>query len=323
MYDRNAQISRFAPDPLGELLAGMRLRGARYSKFLLSPPFGLSFPAEKLARFHFVAAGEAFLQLATGEIRKLSCGDAVLMPRGDAHSILSGPGAPVQDVARFATVPLCPGVCSVDARSEGVCRTKDALIFTGCMEFELETFHPLVSLMPAVMPVCALLERQPEIRTLLDVMETEMAASRAGSAGILARLAEVVAANLVREWVETGDGRATGWLAALRDQRLGQVLAALHRDPGRDWTVEEMANLMGRSRSNFAERFVAATGMTPVRYLTGIRMHLATHWMQRDRVSIDEVARRLNYNSQAAFSRAFKRYTGHAPGQVRRSAGTS
>lgn len=319
MLARNAGIPKpDLPDPVSEVLVGMRIRGAKFSKFLLSPPFGLAFQAERYARFHFVAAGRAFVRMPNGECTRISCGDAVLIPRASPHSIVSALDASARDVSSLPTEPLCQGVCSVDVRSATECRSKDTLIFTGGMELELDSLHPLVSLMPEIMPAAALLERQPDIRHLLDTMEREMAAARAGSPGILARLSEVVAANIVREWIESGGGEAAGWIAALRDPRLGRVLVALHRDPGKDWTVTDMAKLMGSSRTVFAERFASATGVTPLRYLARLRMHLATQWMVRERLPVEEVARRLNYNSPAAFSRAFKRFTGRPPGQLRR-----
>lgn len=305
------------PDPISELLMGMRLRGASYGKLRLSPPFGVRFPAVSEARFHFIAGGQAFLQTDGQELVAVSCGDAVLLPRGDEHALISARGVRIQPFDSFETVPLCDSVCSVVAHSEYTCRTKDALIFTGRMQFELETLHPLIALMPQVLSVGSLLERQPEIRPLLDAMEREMAAERAGSAGILARLADVVAASIVRGWVECGCGDATGWVEALRDQRLGRVLSALHRDPGRDWTIAEMASVMGSSRSVFVERFTTATGTTPLRYVTTVRMRLATQWIGRDRIPISQVARRLGYSSQAAFSRAYKRVTGYPPGRSR------
>jgi AraC-like DNA-binding protein len=314
-----AGLSPASPDPISEVLAGLRIRGARFSKVLLSPPFGLALPAERFARFHFVAAGQAIVLLPNGKSTRMSCGDAVLIPRACDHKIVSDLNAPVWDVRSLPSQPLCRDVCAVDARSPTECRSKDTLIFTACMELELDSLHPLISLMPDIMPVAALQERQPDIRHLLHTMEREMAAARAGSAGILARLSEVVAANIVREWVEAGDGDAGGWIAALRDPRLGKVLVALHCDPGKDWTVAEMAKLMGSSRTVFAERFTSATGVPPLRYLARLRMHLASQWMSRDRLSVDQVARRLNYNSPAAFSRAFKRFTGRPPSQVRRS----
>ncbi|EKF19149.1 AraC family transcriptional regulator [Nitratireductor pacificus pht-3B] len=299
---------------------GMRLRGASYGKLRLAPPFGISFPATAHARFHFIAAGDVHIRPAAGDPARLGCGDAVLLPRGDAHAIVSAPGVSSRPLESFETTPLCAEVCALTEYAPGTCRTKDVLIFTGQMEFELDTLHPLVGLMPAVMSVGALLGRQPEIPPLLAAMEREMATDRAGTAGILARLADVVAATIVRGWVECGCGDATGWVEALRDPRLGRVIAALHRDPGRDWSVAEMAAEMGSSRSVFAERFVAATGTTPLRYVAALRMRLAEQWIARDRMSIDMAARRLGYASQAAFSRAYKRVTGQTPGHARAAA---
>jgi AraC-like DNA-binding protein len=321
MLDRNSEIRKegAGSDPVSELLMGMRLRGASYGRLRLAPPFGIRFPAAPEARFHFVAAGRAYLQSPEGGASALACGDAVLLPRGDGHSLVSAPGVPVRSVDSFETTPLCSNVCSVRDCPEETCRTKDVLIFTGRMEFELDTLHPLVGLMPQIMSVGALLARQPEILPLLAAMEREMATERAGSAGILARLADVVAATIVRGWVECGCGDATGWIEALRDPRLGRVIAALHRDPARDWTVAEMAAEMGSSRSVFAERFVALTGTTPLRYVTALRMRLASRWIGRDRMMIDTVAKRLGYSSQAAFARAYKRVTGQPPGKARAS----
>ena len=308
-------------DAISELLMGMRLRGASYGKLRLSPPFGIHFPAAPEARFLFVAAGSVLLQPQEGEARTLGCGDAVLLPRGDSHALLSAPGVPLRHVDSFERTPLCSEVCAIGRGPGETCCEEGVLVFTGRMTFELDTLHPLVSLMPQIMSVAALIERQPEIGPLLAAMEREMANERAGSAGILARLADVVAATIVRGWVECGCGDASGWVEALRDPRLGRVIAALHRDPGHDWTVGEMAAAMGSSRSVFAERFAAATGMTPLRYLAALRMRLASQWIGRDRLPIDTVAKRLGYGSQAAFARAYKRITGHPPGHARKTAG--
>jgi AraC-like DNA-binding protein len=319
MFDRNAEFREGDSDVVSELLMGMRLRGASYGKLRLSPPCGVSFAGTDDARFHFVAAGNLHLESGKGETIALGCGDAVLLPRGDAHALVSAPGVRPKAAESFDTMPLCSNICAVTATADGSCRTKDVLVFTGRMEFELDTLHPLVGLMPKVMSVGSLMGRQPEIVPLLEAMEREMAAERAGTAGILARLADVVAATIVRGWVECGCGEASGWIEALRDPRLGRVIAALHRDPSRDWTVAEMAARMGSSRSVFAERFATVTGTTPLRYLAALRMRLAAQWLTRDRMPIDAVARRLGYASQAAFSRAYKRIMGQPPGRARSS----
>lgn len=329
MLDRSSAMPPESPGPrqrppadlVSELLLGMRLNGLHYRRIQLAPPFGIGFGAvEGRAQFHFVAHGPVFLRLAGGALHTLDTHDAVLLPRGGAHDLLSAPDLPSRDIAGYEADPLCATVGAVTACSAETCRTKDALIFSGCMEFDLGGMHPLVALMPEVMRVGTLLGRQPEILPMLEAMERETRTARAGYAGILARLADVVSASIVRGWVECGCGDATGWVDALRDPRLGRVIAALHREPGRDWTLAALAAEMGSSRSVFAERFLAVTGTTPLRYLTELRMRLAAQWIGRERMPIDTAAERLGYGSQAAFSRAFKRVIGSPPGALRAAA---
>lgn len=303
-----------AMDLASELLLGMRLVGVKYKRIEIGPPFGLRFGhAPGRAQFHFIGRGPVYLRAPGGALHRLETGDAALLPQGGEHSLLSSPDTACEDIAAFDSVDLCATVCDVRQAS---C-PDSALIFSGCMEFDLGGMQLLVAAMPEVMRADTLLERYPELRAMLDAMERESRTRRAGFAGILARLADVVSAFIVRAWVECGCGDATGWVQALRDPRLGKVILALHREPGRAWTVGELAAEMGSSRSVFAERFLAVTGMTPVRYLTELRMRLAAQWIGHERQPIESVAYRLGYGSLAAFSRAFKRTVGHPPGAVR------
>ncbi|WP_024972705.1 AraC family transcriptional regulator [Ralstonia pickettii] len=303
-------------DLVSELLLGMRLSGVQYRRIHVARPFGLSFgKAPGRAQFHFVGRGPVLLRDASGATMRLEAGDAVLLPQGTPHALLSDPDAPCREIAGFESAKICDTVASVGVGAEAA--PGDALIFSACMELDLGGMQPLVGTMPEFMHVGTLLARYPEIRPMLDAMERESCSERAGFAGILARLADVVAAFIVRGWVECGCGDATGWVQALREPKLGPAIVALHRDPGRNWSVAELAAQAGVSRSVFAERFLAATGMTPVRYLTELRMRLAAQWITRDREAIEAVAYRLGYGSLAAFSRAFKRVVGRPPGAMR------
>ncbi|MDN3721107.1 AraC family transcriptional regulator [Roseibium salinum] len=308
---------------MSELLMGMRLLGVHYQRVLATPPFGLRFATVPgRAQFHFVSRGPVYLRNALGG----RCGRCRVATRccclAAAFMRLSLTRAfPEEDIALYKTDPLCGNISGINACTAVEDPSSSALVFSGCMEFDLGGMHPLVSLMPEAMFVGTLLDRYPELLPMLEAMAREAEAERAGYAGILARLADVVSASIVRAWVECGCGDASGWVEALRDPRLGRVIAALHRDPGRNWTLAELAAEMGRSRSVFAERFMTVTGMTPVRYLTELRMQLATQWIARDHVPIDRVAQKLGYNSQAAFSRAFKRVVGVSPSAVRSQTG--
>jgi AraC-like DNA-binding protein len=177
--------------------------------------------------------------------------------------------------------------------------------------------HPVLELMPAVILSRRAASDDATLRVLLNAMADEVIAERMGAATILARLADVVIARLIRSWAE-GQLAPTGWLAALRDKHVRRVLAAIHREPGHSWSLTELAAKAGLSRSVFCQRFAELAGQSPARYVVRWRMHLAGRWLQTDGLSVAEVAGRLGYGSEAAFSRAFKRVVGDSPGELRR-----
>lgn len=302
-------------DLIDELLRGMRLRGVQYRRIQAGPSFGMGFEAKPgHAYFHFLAAGTATLRTDDGGLFELSAGNAVFISHGGAHTLSSDADRPVQDINGFDAIALGDTVCAVDASPDS---RPSTLLFSGCMAFELGSIQGLGSLMPAMMLIDAQGQRYPGLMPILAVMEREVSAARIGYSGILARLADVVAAMIVQGWVECACGNASGLVAALRDTRLAGALLALHQQPGRDWSVAELAAHCHTSRSVFAERFQATLGIPPLRYVTELRMRLASQWLTLERLPIEEVALRLGYTSQAAFSRAFKRITGHPPGASR------
>lgn len=309
-------------DLMSELLLGMRLRGIEYRRIEVAPPFGIDFeePAHR-AHLHVVVAGTAFLRSAAGAIFTLPAGTAAFLPHGGRHQMLSELDRPCRDIASLTHAPVCDGLCAIsDCEGKPGC-PDNTVIFSSTMEFDLGGMQRLVRLMPEVMVADTLSERHPEVLPILKAMESEVHGRRVGFAGILGRLADVLAAIIVRGWVECGCGGASGLVDALRDPRLAGAIAALHRNPGRNWTLADLAAETGSSRSVFAERFHAVTGVTPLRYVAELRMRLAMQWIGSEQMPIDMVAHRLGYASQAAFSRAFKRVTGHPPGLARAAHG--
>ncbi|WP_286876910.1 MULTISPECIES: AraC family transcriptional regulator [Pantoea] len=312
-------MSRYE-DLTSELLMGMRLYGVKYQRIALHAPFGLQYDdAPGRAQLHFVGRGTLLLRAASGTIYPLQAGDALLIPHGKAHALISDETAHCEPITTFNSKPICPSVCAInDAADADLCPAdSDVILFSACMAFELGGMQPLVHTMPDVMLVSTLLGQYPEIQPVLDAMERETRQRKAGFAGILSRLADVVAAQIVRGWVENGCGAGSGLVQALRDPRLSLAMAAMHRAPGENWTVERLARASGSSRSVFAARFQNATGMTPLRYLTELRMRLAKERIVDQGEAVESVAFELGYGSLAAFSRAFKRITGTSPGALR------
>lgn len=300
-------------DPLSQMLLGLRLEGVDYTKCRMKAPWGLDFPAQSAAYFHLVTEAPCWLREPSGRWVALAPGDAVLFPRGTAHRLASAPEAEAAPFAQCPRTPLCCAIAETRGGGDGL----ETLLFGGNLAFNLDADHPLLRMMPDLMWVHDLAMHEPAIPSLLATMTCELTLDRVGSAGIVTRLADVVAAALIRTWIEKGCGEGIGWVAAARDPHLGRVLAAIHLEPTRDWTVEALASLMGASRSGFAERFAAVVGQTPARYVAQVKMHQARQWLAADRLRIGVVAQRLGYESEASFSRAFKRITGLAPSQAR------
>ena len=152
------------------------------------------------------------------------------------------------------------------------------------------------------------------MQSTLRLMAAEAGALRPGGETVITRLADVLVVQAIRAWLETAPAARTGWLGALRDAQIGRALALIHGDPARDWTVASLARELAMSRSAFAARFTELVDEPAMRYLARWRMHVALDRLREEGVTVGELAGRLGYQSEAAFSRAFKRIVGSPPG---------
>ncbi|EJN09518.1 AraC family transcriptional regulator [Herbaspirillum sp. YR522] len=311
------------PDTLTEILLGLRLDGVEYGRCEMHEPWALAFGPSHEARFHFIAQGTCWMRTDDTDWERLNAGDALLMPRGTYHELASSPEVPAVEIDALARRRLADNLYLVkddgDAASahDGALAAPSHVMFCGSMRFNLDPLHPLLMMMPDVMRACDLAQRDPAVPTLIEAMEREVTMDRIGACGIMARLADVLAATIIRAWVECACSDASGWIAAVRCPQIGRVLAAVHRQPERDWNVAELAEVMGASRSRFIEKFTAAVGETPARYVARVKMFQARQWIAREGLRVAVVANRLGYDSEASFSRAFKRIIGHPPSQAR------
>ncbi|GAA0764851.1 AraC family transcriptional regulator [Ideonella azotifigens] len=300
------------PDPLTQILLGLRLEGVEYGRCLMHAPWAISFPKQPTARFHFVASDSCWLRAGAEDWVQLNAGDAVLLPRGSAHVLASAPEVQALDIDSLGRDTVVDQLYLVrDAADEA--GPPSHVMFCGSMQFNLDPLHPLLAMMPDVIRAGDLAQRDPTVPVLLEAMEREVALNRIGACGILARMADVLAASIIRAWVECACSNPTGWIAALRCPGVGKVLAAIHTAPERDWSVPALAHVMGTSRSRFAQAFKDSVGESPARYVAKIKMFQARRWIAQDGMRITVAADRLGYDSEASFSRAFKRVLGHAP----------
>ena len=306
-----------SPDPLSEVLQDLRLAGVSYGRCELSRPWGIGFPAQAAARFHFVAAGECWLHTAALGWIALHAGDVALLPQGTVHALADRPDGPTKPIDDFPLEEIGDRTYRLVGGGDGDgLRT---LLFCCSVNFEAPAVHPLLELMPQALLVRGASTDDASLPMLLNTMAEEVLSQRVGAATVLNRLADVVITRVLRAWVETCGGDTTGWLAAIRDPKIGKALAAIHQRPGHAWSVEALADIAHVSRSVFSERFVSVVGVPPARYVSRWRMHLAGVWLRNGRRSVSEVAALLGYESEASFSRAFKRATGLPPSAFRRS----
>ncbi|WP_457445150.1 AraC family transcriptional regulator [Roseateles sp. P5_E4] len=307
-------------DTLTEILLGLRLDGVEYGRCILRAPWAVAFPAQRSARFHFVGHGGCWLRTAATDWVRLNAGDAVLLPHGSFHVLASAPDVPAVDIDSLSRVAVSENIYLVGAAPGSAAAVVDDatdVMFCGALRFNLDPLHPLIAMMPPVMLAGDLAQKDATVPVLLDAMEREVALDRIGACGILARLADALAASIIRAWVECGCSDATGWIAAVRCPKVGKVVAAIHAEPERDWSLPELADVMGASRSSFADAFTRTMGESPARYVAKIKMFQARRWIAQDGMRVATAADRLGYESEASFSRAFKRVIGHAPSAAR------
>jgi len=243
----------------------------------------------------------------------LDTGDVVLLPHGTGHVIADDAKRPARPLEQVGPRLIGNSTYQLSAGGGG---TRTMLVCC-TIGFEGPTAHPLLELLPPMLLVRRSEQQETSLPMLLDLMAREVASQRIGAATIMARLADIVMTQIVRAWIETRPSDLTGWLAAVKDPHIGAALARIHRQPGNEWTVDTLAASVGISRSLFADRFTTLLGITPARYLLQWRMRLAAVWLKNEHMTVAETATRLGYASDAAFSRAFKRFMGIAPGSVR------
>jgi len=318
MLSRSSAGGRLTPDAVSEILHDLRLSSATVGRYEMTAPYGLVVPPNAGARFHLVVEGGYWLTAANSSPVRMQAGDVVLLPRGTGHLVSEHADSCDVPKWRLEELPLDQvGEATYRFRARGL--GAQSVVLCCILDFDLPSLHPLVELMPEVLLLRGGADGDPSLSVLLESMLAEVGADRIGAATVASRLAEIVIARVVRAWVEGRTEATTGWLGALRDPLIGRALAAVHRDPGQPWSVEAMASLTNLSRSTFSERFTDAVGESPAHYVARWRMHIAGNWLRYDRRTVADVAARLGYESEASFSRAFKRVQGVPPGAVRRS----
>jgi AraC-like DNA-binding protein len=318
-------------DTLSDVLQAVRLKGAVFFDVDTTVPWVAEAPpakvvanavmpeSEHVIEYHVITSGSCWASVIGHDVEPvhLTAGDAVAFPQGDAHVMSSAPGMRGEPDLGLFKRPENEAQLPLLLNLDGGGRERTHLVcgFLGC---DSRPFNPLLESLPRILHVsgstAARSAWQDEF-TRFAVMEARE--KRAGGAGILSKLGELMFVELVRRYLETLPEGSTGWLAGLKDRHIGRALNLLHAQPTKAWTLEDLAKEIGLSRSAFAERFTAIVGVPPMQYLQKWRLQMAAARLADGTSNIATIAAEVGYESEAAFSRAFKKTVGVPPAEWR------
>lgn len=311
-------------DALSDVLRAVRLSGAFFfdvharAPWVAETPPGKSvvdamFPgSDHLISYHLIMEGSCWCTLEGEPPVKLEAGDIVVLPHGDTHVLSTEIGmrrSPEMSLYRMPENGRLPTRIAVGS-DDG----QPARLVCGFLGCDSRPYNPLLTALPRVIRI-----HDHASGALGAYFRAALAESkgRMGGECMLGRISELMFVDVVRRYLETLPPDRASWLAGLRDPYVGRALTALHEFPARDWTLEALAQEAALSRSAFADRFSNFVGQPPMQYLAAWRMQLATNYLRSGTESVSSVAARVGYESEAAFSRAFKKTMGAPPSEWR------
>ena len=321
-------------DALSEVLAAVHLSGAVFFNVTAKSPWVAEAPpaaqiaprvapgAQHAIEYHVVTSGSCWISLVgdnASEPVRLDEGDIVVVPHGDPHVVSSAPGMRAEPNLEVYGKPGDNTLAAVpfllQTGGDGPSETRLICGFFSC---DVRPFNPLLDSLPRFMRFG---RDSLASRSLLDQFirfaTDEMDNKRAGSQSVLNRLSELMFVEIVRLYMDQLGGSNTGWLAGLRDPLVGRALTLLHARPSHAWTLEQLASEAAASRSVLADRFNDLVGYPPIQYLARWRMQIAAKRLMDPSAKVAAIAHEVGYESEAAFSRAFKKFVGQSPGQWR------
>lgn len=319
-------------DLLSDVLGMVKLSGALFFLVDASSPWGVEVPhastyapiilprARHVVSYHIALEGGGWAALPDVGPVRFDAGDVLVFPHDEPYALLSSPDVRPQYDARASLdflAAMAAGSLPFVVREGGGGEPRTRLVcgYLGC---DARPFNPVLSTLPKLMLV-----RHPGgepddlLGHLIELTLAEAGSTRAGGDAIRLRLSELMFVEVVRRYLEALAPTHTGWLAGLRDPAIERVLSLLHADPAHPWSLHELADRAALSRATLAERFAHLVGFPPMQYLALWRMQIAARRLADTATKVAAVAHEVGYESEAAFSRAFKKATGVPPAQWR------
>jgi len=282
-------------DVLSDILRSMRVEGSVYFCDHLQAPWSMDFTDTSSASFHLVRRGECWV-MAGERTERLGPGDLVFIEPGRDHVLASHPPNQDPPPVKSRTLLLC-GYCN----------------------FAEETGTPLLDIFPSLTIIREEeIQKHPWLKSTLDQLSTEYMSQQPGAELVVNKLTEVVLVELIR--INFGRDDKSRFIGALSDQQISRALQQLHINPHIVWTLEMLAGKVGMSRAAFSKRFKKLVGQPMFEYLTVLRVQRAKEILQDTKLPLYEVASRVGYESDLAFTKTFKKHTGTTPTRFRKQA---
>jgi AraC-like DNA-binding protein len=303
------------PDALTDILDMLKPRGRVYCCSEMSAPWAMSLPADGYAHFHVIERGGAWLRLeGAKQLTPLASGDLVLMPHGNGHVLADSPKTKPVPINRLVEGKADSAILL--QHGGGGAQT---LMICGSFQIVNSDHNPLLAVLPPLIHIPGGREQLDGwLEPTLKMLAYEARHLRPGSETMVGRLIDIILLQAVRVWIEEQPQDRGGWLGALRDPHIGAALGLIHREPQRKWSVSALAREVAMSRSIFAAKFTSLVGEPPLTHLTGWRLWQASRLLAEENLPVGEVALRVGYESEPAFSKAFKRHFGQPPLAYRR-----
>lgn len=301
-------------DLLSQVLTLIRLRGELIFSAELTAPWALQFDAGS-AYFHVVLDGTVEVEASDGKRVVAGPGDLLVLPQGSGHTIGTGGAAPLP-IREVLEAQIREEQLAIRLGGNGAMTH----LITGAFRFEGDNMPTMIAVLPSLIHISKALRSEEEawVEGIAHFLLAEAREPHPGAALMISRLIDILVIRAMRTWVRTAPPENRGWLGALADVRISRALKAIHDEPFRRRTVAELAGIAGMSRSSFAERFATLIGAAPLHYQTRWRLLLANEMLKRPDTRVSDIGRCVGYDSDAAFSRAFKAQFGYPPAQAMR-----
>jgi len=296
-------------DPLSDILSLINARAVLSASLRASGNWSIRFPSVDV-KFNAILEGGCFLLRHPGaEPTRLEAGDCLLLANCDSYVLCSDPGlTPVEAHTVFSN-----GSATLGSVTGGV------LAIGGRIDLDMTDASLLLEGLPRIFHVGRASSEASAIGWLLKRLRGEWSSGLPGGALASSHLAQLLFVEAVRAWLGSPEAPTQGWLHALSDRRIGEAMRVLHQHPARKWRLETLAGVAGMSRSNFALRFKQLVGLAPLDYLLQWRIRLGARMLRTGVEPIGAISSSLGYESESAFSNAFKRVVGTSPLRYRRS----